>query len=112
MILKAAGMPNSETLWTMTYHVPADPMSDSSVNLVKDWIGDCVSSHEVCMTSAFTGALPSRVIDSGSPNSTEEPRLLPTSTNSGLSNKYATLSHCSGQVERTATSNNSLAKIK
>jgi hypothetical protein len=112
MILTPEDMPNSKTRWTMAYEVPADPVSPFSVKMVKDWIDNCVSNHEVCKTSAFASTLPSRVIDLGPPDSTEEPHLVDSSLIPGLSSNYATLSHCWGQVERTTTTTNSLAKMK
>lgn len=64
---------------------------------------DCVENHEQCNTGSIP-PLPTRVLDLGSPNETQEPRLL---ISNGMHGLYITLSHCwGGKVPIVTTTHN------
>ena len=64
----------------------------SSMDLARRWINDCLNLHEHCPGPELT-LLPTRVIDVGSEDGSEEPKLfLPR----GHKARYVTLSYCWG----------------
>jgi len=72
--------------------------SDSNLEQVAGWLGDCLQSHSFCHTGVSsrhfdddpkTTVLPDRVIDVGSP--TVQPHLLETK---GKTGRYVALSYC------------------
>src|SRR2546423_1075736 len=95
----------------MNHEVPADPLSEFSVNMARGWINECILSHAFCNDSTLDD-LPSRVVDVDSPGRRKKLRLVDSSTVLDLSGKYATLSHCWGQVDRTITTTSTLAQME
>ena len=84
--------------------VSSDPASQECFDVANGWLRECISSsrHQFCKstTEELHGAhspLPTRVIDVGHPNGSQEPRLiLASNITSGSSRSYAALSHCWG----------------
>lgn len=109
-MLMIKDMPNSETMWGLGHELMEDPLSDHSVQIVRDWIHECVSKHSSCNDYAAS-ILPSRLIDLGKPHSSDEPHLIP-SSKVPQGSPYATLSHCWGRAERTTTIRSNLAQMK
>jgi len=48
LMLNVEDMPNSNTSWTMSHQVPADPLSIESVKMAKGLMEERVSSHITC----------------------------------------------------------------
>jgi hypothetical protein len=76
--------------------------SDEDFELAKRWLNDCLCSHDYCRKSSPRETrLPTRVLDIGSVDGSEEPYLLETH---GMHGCYIALSHCwGGQVPLTTT---------
>lgn len=91
----------SGTSWTLSHEIPADPLSEFSVKITKGWIDECISNHALCDNSIFN-VFPSRLIDCNPLGGDGEVRLVNASFIPTL-DKYATLTHCWGKVERTTT---------
>jgi Heterokaryon incompatibility protein (HET) len=64
----------------------------ASMDLAKHWINDCLNLHEQCPRPE-SPPLPTRVIDIGAEDGSEEPKLL---LSQGHRSRYATLSYCWG----------------
>lgn len=74
----------------------------SSIEIAKQWISACSSSHEACSHIQDT-ELPTRVIDCGTPGT--DPRLIQTQ---GMKGQYITLSHCWGDAKPPVTTAHNL----
>ncbi|KAH6865560.1 heterokaryon incompatibility protein-domain-containing protein [Alternaria rosae] len=78
-----------------------EPFSDKAFNLIKLWLHRCLGSHEHCRT-ASTNKLPSRVIDVGPADGSQNPFLHVSSECStydklsDVSQRYIALSYCWG----------------
>jgi hypothetical protein len=70
--------------------------SDSSFRLASFWLEECLRTHVNCSKPNLTGFIPSRVIDVGPADGSEEPQLRDTRTDSVPqgARKYVALSHC------------------
>ena len=86
--------------------VSKDSSSDRCFNLAKNWLQKCQDNHEMCRAAQAT-SLPTRVIYLG--KSDEELRLCITH---GTSAKYATLSHCWGQITLPTLSMNNIQRLQ
>ncbi|PMD38806.1 HET-domain-containing protein [Hyaloscypha variabilis F] len=77
--------------------------SDEDFELAKQWLNDCLCGHDDCRKpNPRETRLPTRVLDIGPGDGSEEPYLLETNGMHGL---YIALSHCwGGQVPLTTTS--------
>jgi hypothetical protein len=77
--------------------------SDGDFELAKQWLSDCTFSHSSCQKKAVGETrLPTRVLDLGPSDGSEEPYLLETH---GIPGRYITLSHTwGGEVPLTTTS--------
>lgn len=88
-LLAQADLP-TDSAWADKFHTRpwnVDSGSQSSLNVTTSWLENCVSKHSVC--AASSEPLPSRVLDvSGSSD------IIKLRDGSGLSGKYACLSHC------------------
>jgi hypothetical protein len=77
--------------------------------VVRRWLTECTTSHQYCSNSITDGLgdplLPTRVIDVGPGDGSEEPRLIVSNSNRG---KYAALSHCWGSRQQFTTDSNTL----
>lgn len=71
---------------------PIVPVPFASFELAKRWISDCLNSHDMCPEPGLS-ALPTRVIDVGSGDGSEEPKLFLTH---GDKQRYIALSYCWG----------------
>ncbi|OCL03837.1 HET-domain-containing protein, partial [Glonium stellatum] len=89
-------------------HGAMDSGSDACFEQIKAWINDCVEQHSICKQPEFT-ALPSRVIDVGPLDGSQEPKLVETK---GLFGKYLTLSHCWGGSQPIKTVRDTLEENK
>jgi len=78
--------------------------SDEDFELAKRWLNDCLCSHDYCQKATTQETrLPTRVLDIGPVDGSEQPYLLETR---GMHGSYIALSHCwGGQVPLTTTSN-------
>ncbi|KAI4161999.1 MAG: hypothetical protein LQ342_004447 [Letrouitia transgressa] len=90
-----------------------DSVLASTITNGRRWLKECMTTHVECrMRNRF---VPTRLIDVGPPDGSENPRLLDTGQ-SGISNDvglvYATPSHCWGQIEHTATHTDTLGKYR
>ncbi|KAF2094618.1 HET-domain-containing protein [Rhizodiscina lignyota] len=97
--------------WTMWYGVPAHPLSESSVEMAKAWIEECGTSHTLCGSSEHS-LLPSRLLDVFPTDGNGTVCLIDSCMVADMRGKYATLSHCWGQVERTTTTGDTLALMQ
>jgi Heterokaryon incompatibility protein (HET) len=77
-------------------------------NLAKSWLQKCVESHEKC-SRPTNPQLPTRVIDVGSPDGSQNPFLFVSGGRCGI---YATLSHCWGTSERLVTTKSNIAEFQ
>ena len=68
-------------------------------DLGKHWIEECLSTHNIC-SQALKSDLPTRLIDVGPPDGSDEPRLVMTK---GQQGQYVTLSHCWGTSKPPVT---------
>ena len=76
--------------------------------LCKEWIDECSSMHPDC-TSIQDSDLPTRLIDVGTMDGLQEPKLVETQ---GLRGKYVTLSHCWGNSDPPVTDITSFSAYK
>ncbi|KAF7548915.1 hypothetical protein G7046_g8504 [Stylonectria norvegica] len=87
-----------------------DTSSENAFTMVKHWMSNCLTYHADCIAacnSSTSGtSLPTRVIDVGPPDGSQEPRLH---TTNGASGTYAALSHCWGQHPLLQTTSKTLA---
>ena len=85
--------------------VSADPLSESTLNIARQWMKDCISTHSDCYTldEAFT---PTRLIDVGTPG--QDPFLV----ESKVPSRYLSLSHCWGKTQNIVTTTNNLLAHK
>ena len=86
--------------------VSKDSSSDRCFNLAENWLQNCQDNHVMCRAAQAT-SLPTRVIYLG--KSDEELRLCITH---GTSAKYATLSHCWGQITLPTLSMNNIQRLQ
>ncbi|KAL3421095.1 heterokaryon incompatibility protein [Phlyctema vagabunda] len=95
--------------------IQVDPLSDIVLLKIRQWMNNCHDNHPSCNDTALVsaGSLPTRVIDVGPIDGSEEPRLLVTD---GLAGDYITLSHCWGAAvlltTTAATYQNHLVQIE
>ena len=68
-------------------------------DLGKHWIEECLATHSIC-SQALESDLPTRLIDVGPPDGSNEPRLVVTK---GQQGQYVTLSHCWGTSKPAVT---------
>ncbi|KAI9734340.1 MAG: hypothetical protein M1834_002446 [Cirrosporium novae-zelandiae] len=80
-----------------TLHV--DPLSDACIKVMDDWIAECLHTHSICPGDEEV-QLPTRVIDVGPTNGSEDPRLVISDCRHG---KYITLSHSWGKIPTITT---------
>lgn len=73
--------------------------------MCKDWIIDCSVNHAKC-SALEDKELPTRLIDVGASNGSEEPKLVETR---GRKGRYITLSHCWGNSNPPVTNAGSFA---
>ena len=71
-----------------------ESLSDSNVLLISKWLSTCSRQHAECRHRSNT-QLPTRVIDVGPADNSEEPRLILTSNEVG---DYVAFSHCWGSL--------------
>jgi Heterokaryon incompatibility protein (HET) len=71
---------------------PKIQVPSANVDLAERWINDCLESHQLCPGPSLS-VLPTRVIDVGVEDRSEEPRLF---LSQGCKDRYATLSYCWG----------------
>ncbi|KAH8723105.1 heterokaryon incompatibility protein-domain-containing protein, partial [Phaeosphaeriaceae sp. PMI808] len=72
----------------------------------------CTTKHNLCNSSLPNDGFPGRVIEINPLKCADYIRLIDSSTVPYLKNRYATLSHCWGQVSRTTTTCSNLARMK
>lgn len=70
-----------------------EPESQELSGMISTWIKDCQDSHSACRSSKFSGTLPTRVIDVGSPDGGTPLHLCDTN---GQAGDFIALSHCWG----------------
>lgn len=75
-------------------HIASDPSSSSAMNISREWLLACESSHADCSTNVKY-AMPTRVIDVGPSDGTLIPRVYLSQGQPGI---WATLSHCWGKT--------------
>lgn len=88
--------------------IAQDPMAFHRFNLARSWIVACYEQHSRCQRNVKT-PLPTRVIDVGPSDGSEEPRLY-VSPGHSRSRDYVVLTHCWGQSERLVTTHKNLKK--
>ncbi|TGO29617.1 hypothetical protein BPAE_0013g00690 [Botrytis paeoniae] len=76
--------------------IPTTPFSSESFETARTWLRDCHRNHKNSCPSKRAALLPSRVIGVGSGNNLGTPHLH--ISEEGEIGKWATLSHCWGQV--------------
>ncbi|KAF2106890.1 heterokaryon incompatibility protein-domain-containing protein [Lophiotrema nucula] len=76
-----------------------DVGSETAFATVHGWLQECDATHDRCGMTNPSG-LPTRVVDVGPPDGTEEPRLYNTRREDG---HYAALSYCWGGPQPTTT---------
>ena len=64
-------------------------------DIARRWLEECIHSHPQCGLSGGKPPLPTRVLDVGSEDSLESPRLY---ISGGKCERYATLSYCWGKL--------------
>jgi len=84
-------------------HPPEDSASEACFEKIKKWIHLCIDGHSRCK-QPDSPPLPTRVIDVGPADGSEEPKLVETRGSCG---RYLALSHCWGKVQplKTTTAN-------
>ncbi|KAF9773647.1 hypothetical protein IL306_008518 [Fusarium sp. DS 682] len=88
--------------------IVSDSASKSSLSLAKEWLDDCITSHERCFPFRNqTKLLPTRVIDVGS--STSSPHLHMTGSIRG---KWTALSYSWGGISSFALTQSSLERLE
>ena len=91
--------------------VSTSTKSDDSLACALQWFNNCVNTHSCCSKSAWTkDFLPTRLIDLTPPKQSTQPRLCDSSELLS-SVKYATLSHCWGNLPIVRLTNTSLASM-
>lgn len=74
--------------------VPPNPTSGTSLATAQSWLTECLERHRICgVTDSKQKTLPTRVIDVGPTDLTQNPRLLVTQGEKG---SWAALSYCWG----------------
>jgi hypothetical protein len=99
---------NSQSLpgIAISRHVSEDALSDETMDLAREWLEECTTSHPAC-EQRQDSRLPTRVINVEVNG--KDPRLYVTHNERG---RYATLSHCWGQVPILTTTNSNLDDMK
>lgn len=85
--------------------------SPRNIRLLTDWLDECRRNHDDCKHGSYSGIeygdeaastqLPFRVIDVGTSDGSQKPRLVTTANK--ITGRYLTLSHCWGKVLPTKT---------
>ncbi|KAK2728140.1 heterokaryon incompatibility protein [Colletotrichum kahawae] len=85
--------------------------SPRNIRLLTDWLDECRRNHDDCKHGSYSGIeygdeaaskqLPFRVIDVGTNDGSQKPRLVTTANK--MTGRYLTLSHCWGKVLPTKT---------
>lgn len=78
-----------------------EALSDANVSLISKWLSDCSALHAECRHESDT-KLPTRVIDVGLAENSQQPRLIVTNNDVG---KYVALSHCWGSLMESTAGN-------
>jgi hypothetical protein len=84
-----------------------DPLSNSSLNQIRNWIEKCNTSHSAC-ASTFS-SMPTRIIDIGQYDESGVVKLI---ESSGRNGQYAALSHCWGTSKSFTTTTKTLDQRK
>ncbi|KAL3420394.1 heterokaryon incompatibility protein [Phlyctema vagabunda] len=72
--------------------------SDVNFQIARDWLQDCCKKHDAALCPpAIDHQLPTRVIDVGSKDGFEDPKLILSSA--GQKGQYVALSHCWGSIK-------------
>ena len=82
--------------------------SESAVEIAKDWLNDCITSHPNCRDN-HDQTLPTRLLDLELLHNTKDLKLVETTGESG---QYAALSHCWGTTQQFTTTKATLTKRK
>ncbi|KAH8710106.1 heterokaryon incompatibility protein-domain-containing protein, partial [Phaeosphaeriaceae sp. PMI808] len=93
----------ADTLHSFAYLPTAvpDTCDDQCIQVINTWISACSSSHSTCSPGhQRTTPLPRRVVDVGSEETNEAPRLF---ESNGELNYYISLSHCWGRGQHFVT---------
>jgi hypothetical protein len=82
-----------------------------SIKLAKEWLKNCLQTHELCAFGCTKqlSSLPTRVIDVGPADGSEEPYLLVTKEKLG---EWITLTHCWGKAQPLTTTTANLEHRK
>ena len=83
-------------LQTLPYGVPTAPIDKNTVDLVSDWLDDCMHRHLEC-GPCIRAPLPTRVLNIAASGGSFDVRLQ---VNKGQQGFYVTLSHCWGEGSR------------
>ncbi|KAE9375285.1 HET-domain-containing protein [Stipitochalara longipes BDJ] len=75
-------------------HIHKDLGSDENFGIVRDWIHECCDNHSETCPPIGDNDLPTRLIDVGPADGSEEPRLV--QLLKGEKDRYLALSHCWG----------------
>ena len=103
--LLSQSSPPSAGLSDVIYERPDSP---DCLSLAKLWLRECVETHPNCNRNP-NPRLPTRVIDVGLPDGSQDPFLVVSGRQCGI---YATLSHCWGTSERLITKKLNLAELQ
>jgi hypothetical protein len=76
--------------------IQEDPLSEDAVTRIKDWLSHCCQKHEHCTSKGQKCQMPTRLIDVGPSDASEEPRLILTSELEEDLLSYVALSHTWG----------------
>ncbi|KAK3358712.1 heterokaryon incompatibility protein-domain-containing protein [Lasiosphaeria hispida] len=93
--------------WNRTT-ISREPLTDTSLNLIHGWIEDCLANHPQCNEKHFPNVIPSRLIDVGPSDGTQEPRLC----EGPVQGQYIALSHCWGGSLPVQTTSSNIVQHK
>jgi hypothetical protein len=84
--------------------------SHTSFEIIRWWLKDCYQNHKLCNKILANFELPTRLLDLGETNKLE-PRMC-YSNDLPYDTKYATLSHCWGELEFARLTRDSLESMQ
>jgi hypothetical protein len=98
-----------------TRPIAQDSRSPHLLTVINSWVMNCIENHADCKSSLPTSSrqtlheLPTRVIDVGLPDATQEPYLFVTDARKG---KWIALSHCWGSKPFLCTLKANIARLR
>ncbi|KAK0721093.1 heterokaryon incompatibility protein-domain-containing protein [Lasiosphaeris hirsuta] len=93
--------------WNRTT-ISREPLADTALDLINGWVSSCLANHPQCNKKHFPNVIPSRLINVGPSDGTQEPRLC----EGPVQGRYIALSHCWGGSLPVQTTSSNISQHK